>query len=38
MNEYALWPLYVIQDWCRNHQSVMVGYAEAIKKEPSPEL
>ena len=36
MNEYALWPLYVIQDWCRNHQSAMVGYAEAIKKEPYP--
>jgi len=38
MNEYALWPLYVIQNWCHNHQGAMVGYAEAIKKEPSPEL
>jgi len=37
MNEYTLWPLYVIQNWCRNHQSALIGYAEAIKISPQPE-
>lgn len=36
MNEYALYPLYILQNWCHNHLGALVGYAEAIKKNPSP--
>jgi 2-polyprenyl-3-methyl-5-hydroxy-6-metoxy-1,4-benzoquinol methylase len=35
-NEYALWPLYIIQNWFHNHPHTLVGYIEAIKNDPTP--
>ena len=37
INEYTLWPFYIIQNWCRNHQNALIGYAEAIKSPHHPE-